>query len=172
MAWDTARRRAVVAKLRAGAGIAICSAHPAGCLRQGAGRSSHSSSNLMLYKFKSRATAPLIMLGRNGERVLRIIGKSPDTHGIIESAEMPQAIDLLNAAIEYDDAVRAERHPDGDGPDPEDHPDDEVSLRQRAWPLIEMMERSHSGEYDIVWTASVPLATAAPTPASASIRRS
>lgn len=126
----------------------------------------------MLYKFKSRATAPLIMLGRNGERVLRIIGKSPDTHGIIESAEMPQAIELLNAAIEHDDAVRAERQADGDASDSEVHPDDEVSLRQRAWPLIEMMERSHSGECDIVWTASVPLATAAPSHGSDSIRRS
>ena len=126
----------------------------------------------MLYKFKSRATAPLIMLGRNGERVLRLIGKSPDTHGIIESAEMPQAIDLLNAAIEHDDAVRAEQPPDGDEPDPDVHPDDEVSLRQRAWPLIEMMERSHSGECDIVWTASVPLATAAQSDAADSIRRS
>ena len=50
----------------------------------------------MLYKFKSKAGSDVIMMGANGDEVLRVIGKSPSATGIIEPAAMPAAI----AAIE------------------------------------------------------------------------
>ena len=37
----------------------------------------------MLYKFKSRATADVIMLESNGRQVLEIVGKTPGASGII-----------------------------------------------------------------------------------------
>ena len=50
----------------------------------------------MLYKFKSRATADLIMLEANGRQVLEIIGKTPDDeHGIITVEQIPAAISAL-----------------------------------------------------------------------------
>ena len=49
----------------------------------------------MLYKFKSKATADLIMLEANGKQILRIIGKEPAPKGIVEVAEMPEAIEAL-----------------------------------------------------------------------------
>lgn len=107
----------------------------------------------MLYRFKSRATAPLIMLGRSGERLLKLIGKSPSTHGIIEAAAMPRAVDMLMTAIEEEEA---DPHPavGDDAGDPDGATGEGVSLRQRAWPLIDMMERCHAGGDDIVWAAS------------------
>jgi hypothetical protein len=53
----------------------------------------------MPYKFKSRATADLIMLDANGRKLLEIIGKSPDeVHGIITVEQIPAAIAALEAA--------------------------------------------------------------------------
>ena len=57
----------------------------------------------MLFKFKSRATADLIMLEPNGRRVLEIIGKTPDDeHGIITVEQIPAAISALEAASAED----------------------------------------------------------------------
>ena len=62
----------------------------------------------MLFKFKSRATADLIMLEPNGRRVLEIIGKNPDdAHGIVTAEQIPAAIAALEAAVRADDAARA-----------------------------------------------------------------
>jgi len=42
----------------------------------------------MLYKFKSKATADLIMLGEGAETVLALVGKKGQSKGIIEVEEM------------------------------------------------------------------------------------
>ena len=63
----------------------------------------------MPYKFKSRATADLIMLDANGRKLLEIIGKSPDeVHGIITVEQIPAAIVALEAAAAEDAARRAQ----------------------------------------------------------------
>ena len=41
----------------------------------------------MLYKFKSKATGDVIMLGANGDQVMRIIRKEPAAQGIIAVAD-------------------------------------------------------------------------------------
>ena len=107
----------------------------------------------MLYKFRSRATAPVMLLGRSGERLLRAIGKSPASRGLISNEEMPLALELLDAAIEEEDATSSSSSEpsESDGPDPRGAADERVSLRQRAWPLIEMIERCHASGDDIVW---------------------
>src|SRR5206468_2407161 len=46
----------------------------------------------MIYKFKSKATGDVIMMGPNGDQVLRLIGKEPAAKGIIEVAAMPSAM--------------------------------------------------------------------------------
>ena len=66
----------------------------------------------MPYKFKSRATADLIMLDANGRKLLEIIGKSPDeVHGIITVEQIPAAIAALEAAA-AEEAVRR-KQPEG-----------------------------------------------------------
>ena len=42
----------------------------------------------MLYRFKSRATADLVMLEASGRRVLEILGKDPASPGILLTAHM------------------------------------------------------------------------------------
>ncbi len=105
----------------------------------------------MLYTFKSKAAANLIMLQANGERVLAIIGKPQDATGIILPDQMPQAIRALEEAVAQEsvalqEAVAAakaagEAVPRLDG----------VSLRQRATPFIDMLKRCHKAGREIVW---------------------
>lgn len=101
----------------------------------------------MIYKFKSKAAGDVIMMGPSGDQVLRLIGKEPSAKGIIEPAQMPAAMQALEAAIVDDEAQRQEaaeeegHTPKGDG----------VTLRQRAWPLVEMMKRAQAANENIVW---------------------
>ncbi len=105
----------------------------------------------MLYKFKSKAAGNVIMTAPVGDRLMRLMGREPAIKGIFLPDQMPQAVALLIAAIEDDDARRqallAEAEAEG-RPLPMM---EGISLRQRAWPLIEMMRRAHAEEHEIVW---------------------
>ncbi|MES2959589.1 MAG: DUF1840 domain-containing protein [Pseudomonadota bacterium] len=102
----------------------------------------------MLYKFKSKAAGDLIMLGPNGDHVLRLVGREPESRGIFEVDAMPGLIAALQAAVTADEAARQ-------GADGGDAPTvgraDRVALRQRVWPLVEMLRRSHAAREVIVW---------------------
>jgi len=101
----------------------------------------------MIYKFKSKAAGDVIMLGRNGDQVLTLIGKAPAVQGIIEPPAMAAAVQALLTAIAADEALRAQI---AGGDDSAPRPD-AISLRQRAWPLIEMLRRAQAAEAPIVW---------------------
>ena len=99
----------------------------------------------MLYKFKSKAAGDVIMLGPNGDQVMRLVGREPAAQGIFEVAHMSQLISALEQAVAADDAARKqdsdEAQRKGDG----------VSLRQRVWPLVEMLRRCHAAKEVITW---------------------
>ena len=116
----------------------------------------------MLYKFKSKATADLIMLEPNGKQILRIIGKVPTPKGILEVAEMPRAIEALRQAVQEEEDTRAQldaqnvngsvdtKETKGGATSGQERP---VSLRQRAAPFIDMLQRAHKANKDVVWGA-------------------
>jgi hypothetical protein len=106
----------------------------------------------MLYKFKSKATADLIMLEPNGHRLLEIIGKADAlARGIVQPAQIPAAIAALEAAIAQEEAAHKaaidEAAARGEAPPALES----VSLRQRAAPLIEMLRRCEKAGADLVW---------------------
>jgi len=105
----------------------------------------------MLYKFKSKAAGDLIMMGPSGDQVLRIVGKDPAPKGIIEPDAMPAAIAALERAVAEEEAARerAEREAEAEGRTLA--PREGVSLRQRAWPMVEMLRRAYAAGHDIVW---------------------
>ena len=102
----------------------------------------------MLYKFRSKAAGDVIMLGPNGDQLMRLIGRDPQPRGIFEVDAMPGMIAALQAAVAADEAARQ-----GDAGDdaPPASTGDRVSLRQRVWPLVEMLRRSHAAREVIVW---------------------
>ena len=113
----------------------------------------------MLYKFKSRATADLILLDAQGRRMLMILGKEPAAKGIITVAQIPAAIAALEAAVAHDesddraDAKVDARAADGgqDDADTDGPSGSRVTLRQRAAPFIDMLQRSAAEKADVVW---------------------
>lgn len=110
----------------------------------------------MLYKFKSKVTGDLIMLEPNGRQILTLIGKDggESLHkGILLPQEMPAAIHALQAAVAQSEAEHQERlrksQTQAAGEVPEQA--QTVSLRQRALPFIDMLQRCHRANKEIVW---------------------
>ncbi|MEG0052925.1 MAG: DUF1840 domain-containing protein [Comamonas sp.] len=109
----------------------------------------------MLYKFKSRATADLIMLEANGRQVLEIMGKPLEAHGIVTVEQIPAAIAALEAAVAEDAARRAATGADDADEAEEDTSSsgakDGVSLGRRVAPLVEMLRRSAAEGREVTW---------------------
>ena len=95
----------------------------------------------MIYKFKSKAAGDLIMLGPNGDQLLKLIGREPSAKGIIEVDDMAAAMDALQQAVKADEA-----NPSADDASPRG-----VSLRQRIWPMVEMLKRAQAAGHPVVW---------------------
>lgn len=105
----------------------------------------------MIYKFQSKAAADVIMLGASGDQLLRLMGREPSPKGIVQQAQLGAAISALELAVAEDEAefarLQAEAAAAGD-PVPKRQG---VSLRQRAWPLLELMRISLAQGEDLVW---------------------
>ncbi len=98
----------------------------------------------MIYKFKSKATGDLIMLGPHGDQVLRLMGREPAAQGIIEPVAMAAALAALQDAVAAEAAAAARDAPDPDQPRA-------VALRQRVWPMVEMLRRAQGAGAAVVW---------------------
>jgi hypothetical protein len=106
----------------------------------------------MIYKFKSKSAGDVIMMGATGDHLMRLLGRQPAPKGIIEAKDMPAAIQVLEQAVAAEEAARAEAEAEAAAKGEKLAPrEGNVSLRQRVWPLVEMMKRSQAHGHDIVW---------------------
>ena len=105
----------------------------------------------MLYKFKSKATGDVIMMGPQGDAMLRALGREPAPQGIIEPPVMLDAITRLQAAIAADEAERAEAEREAAESGKTLPPRQGVTPRQRLWPMIEMLRRAQAEGHPVVW---------------------
>ncbi|MCA0324573.1 MAG: DUF1840 domain-containing protein [Proteobacteria bacterium] len=108
----------------------------------------------MLYKFKSQVAAEVIMLQPSAEELLKLIGKAPGAQGIITAAQAPAAIAALQAAIQQREAQgqgQAASVENGKEEEQSRAVDEPISLRQRAAPFIDLLERSTAAGKDVVW---------------------
>jgi hypothetical protein len=68
---------------------------------------------------------------------------------------MPRAVQALEAAVAEDESrlarIKGETKGETNTGNPDPIDDDPVTLRQRAWPLIEMMKRTQAAGEAIVW---------------------
>ena len=101
------------------------------------------NASTMTYKFKSAATGDLIMLGPHGNALLQLLGREPTAQGIIEVAAMPAALAALQQAVASAEPSAA--------PESDDLPAPPVELRQRLWPMIDMLRRSQAANEPVVW---------------------
>jgi Domain of unknown function (DUF1840) len=109
----------------------------------------------MLYKFKSKAGADVIMTGPHGDALLKQAGREPAAQGIFTPEQMAQAIANIEAAIAADEAARRADDADTDPADASEtqapRPGDRVSLRARAWPLLELLRRAQAAGHPVTW---------------------
>lgn len=110
----------------------------------------------MLVRFVSSETGELLMFAEAARTLLQALGKETTARGTFTQAEMAGAAQALREAV-------GEAGKRAGAPPPEDDELDEtgkkkepvVAIGQRAWPLIDMLERSARGgpKANIVWEA-------------------
>jgi hypothetical protein len=106
----------------------------------------------MIYRFKCQATADLVLLGPQGDALLRLLGRDPVAQGIIDKDALPGAIAVLEAAVDRAGTTHADG---GERNEPSralaDDPGLDVGERQRLWPVIQMLRRAQAADSPVVW---------------------
>ena len=107
----------------------------------------------MLITFKSRAAGDVLMLGKNGQQMLSIIGKdADDKKGIVTTEQLPAAIAALSAAAAADRARPVVADDDDEhAPKGMAAP---VGLAQRIVPLLELCQYALRDKEPVIWEAS------------------
>lgn len=107
----------------------------------------------MLYCFKSKAGADVIMMAESADAVLRLLGRTLAPQGILEAAHLPELLQALEAGVAADDARFQSAVDEAKAAGQPAPRRQGVTLRQRAWPLQELMQRSAKKGTPVVWGA-------------------
>jgi hypothetical protein len=100
----------------------------------------------MLVRFRSDA-GDLIMFGDVAVKLLKMMGQTGDVPGAILAADIPKAVERLQHAV-----GAQQEAPKGSSAEPtRDEREPPVSLRQRAFPLIELLQRAIRKHVDVIW---------------------
>jgi hypothetical protein len=99
----------------------------------------------MLIKFDSEAGS-FTMNGDIAVQLLQAMGHSGTVPSAILAEDIPAALTRLRAAVNSAAAVKSES-PDSDT----DNREEPVSLRQRAYPLIDLLERAANKGAEVMW---------------------
>lgn len=115
----------------------------------------------MLFKFKSKACADLIMLEVDARRLLKIMLGDDPIRGIVQVADLAPALHRLDRAVAEDEASRQgsadqaltdrspQAHRRGDNDAEPAWP--AIRLAQRAAPMQQMIRRCIAEKADLVW---------------------
>jgi hypothetical protein len=105
----------------------------------------------MLYRFKSEAGADVLMLAASAEPLLRLMGRETSPKGIFNPEDLAIARGRLEAGVAADEAafeaLQAQARAGGDPPPRREG----ISLRQRAWPLRELLRAAEREGVAVVW---------------------
>jgi hypothetical protein len=97
----------------------------------------------MLVRFDSKA-GTITMFGEVAVELLKQMGQTGALPGALLAADIPAAVQRLRGAVDRQPAARSEnKSEEGDEP--------KVGLRQRAFPLIELLERAAKRGDDVIW---------------------
>jgi len=103
----------------------------------------------MLVTFSSKAGADILMLSQHAAPLLRIMGKLNGTElplrGVFMPEHMAQTIQLLEVAV---NAAPAPSEDHEASPDAFSRP---VGLRQRAFPLLDLLKRAKEKNLPVLW---------------------
>jgi hypothetical protein len=97
----------------------------------------------MLVTFTTEAYADITMFGDVGLAMLKMMGHSATVPGAIRAEDVPVALERLTAAVGAMPATAPTSAKDADEPN--------VSLRNRALPLIELLKAAAKAEAFVSW---------------------
>ena len=104
----------------------------------------------MLVKFKSDA-GNMTMFGDVAVALLKMMGQTGALPGALLAKDVPAALDRLKRGS----VTATAPAPSDKEPDRDDEP--RVSLRNRAFPLVELLERCVKMKCDLIWEQEQPL---------------
>lgn len=106
-----------------------------------------------IIKFKSKAASDIVMFKSNAEQLFKIMGIELNERGVIESIDLPHAHAQLVAAINTERMAQAENPVNEDELSNEEKIElkNHVSLGQRAYPLLKMLEEAQKKNVDVHW---------------------
>jgi hypothetical protein len=109
---------------------------------------------MALFVFRSKAAGSFVMVPDTARQLLEILGKPVAERGVIPADQIDDALARLQRAVDEagpadagaaaaTGAARA-AHEDPAAPAP-------VGLRQRAYPLIQMLRAARARDVDVTW---------------------
>ena len=102
----------------------------------------------MLVKFRSEA-GDIVTFGDVAETLLKMMGQSGALPGALVAKDVPAALERLKRAAAVQPAPDTADAESGDA-------DGKVSLKQRAFPLVELLGRCVEKNCDIIWEQDRP----------------
>ena len=111
----------------------------------------------MLVTFSSKAGADILMLSQHAKPILQIMGKLDGAELPLRGVFMPEHMTRTIAQLEQ--AIASTPAPTDDDPDDDTQRDPiarPVGLRQRAFPLLDLLKRANEKGYPVLWEASSP----------------
>ena len=108
---------------------------------------------MSLVRFSSKAAGEIFMFEDNAHRIFEILGKDATPKGIVTAEQVPAALAALRAAVEEERRLAVANGPGANNPDDQQSGENPqfIRLGQRAFPLIDMLERAAKKKVDVLW---------------------
>ena len=108
----------------------------------------------MLVTFHTPAAGDVVMFGDIAVQPIQFMGHSGKVPGVLQPEDLPQAIRLLKKAVEDHSSSDADINSINESENKdeiEDDGDPKVSLRNRSFPLIQLLEAAEHEEVQVIW---------------------
>ena len=108
---------------------------------------------MSLVRFTSKAAGEIFMFEDNARRIFEILGKDATPKGIVTAEQVPAALAALRAAVEEERRLAVANGPGASNPDDQQSGENPqfIRLGQRAFPLIDMLERAAKKKVEVLW---------------------
>jgi len=97
----------------------------------------------MLTVFRSKAGADVLMVSGHARAVLEAMGRDPAPQGVFRGPQLAEALDNWAKWVPPPPAEAAAEETEDESP--------VTGLRQRAWPVCELLRRAQAEGVDVVW---------------------
>ena len=104
----------------------------------------------MLITFTTPVHADITMFGDVAKTLIRMMGHSGSVPGALLAEDVPAALERLRTAVEANPEAPLNPHRDDD--DDAEARALSVSLKHRALPLIDLLEKAARDEKNVMWS--------------------